>query len=203
MSAIGMVFIDLLGVEAISKDLLKVAMEKTPAGRNLVILYDLPSEWGETPTTESDLVREILGSPVERTNEFEWEFSGAVVVRFCNEKVDDRSLDSEAALAIFRRTGDKAYKRRKNADPKIIEKSTLESLHPVFTRDLANNVWHLKVDKKSNRVISRLSPLLAWSDENILVFAADEEQSLLKNNQLNLTDDLIGVAQKSSYDGFI
>ena len=84
MSGIGMVFIDLLGVEAISKDLLKVAMEKTPAGRNLVILYDLPSEWGETPTTESDLVREILGSPVERTNEFEWEFSGAVVVRFCN-----------------------------------------------------------------------------------------------------------------------
>jgi hypothetical protein len=202
MSAIGLVFIDMLGVGTISRDLIKDAMEKTPAGRNLVILYDLPSKWGESPTTESDLVREILGPPVERTNEFEWEFSGAVVVRFCNEKVDDRSVDSESALAIFRRTGEKAYKRRKDADPKIIEKSKLESLHPVFTRDLANNVWHLKANEKSQRVISRLGPLLAWSDEKILVFAANKEETFLKNGQLNLSDDLIGVARKLSYDGF-
>lgn len=203
MSNVGFVFVDLSGADAISPELLSIAMEKTPAGRNLVVLYDLPSKWGESPTIEADLVREILKSPIERTNEFEWEFSGAVAIRFCIEEVDNRVVDSEAALAIFRRTGDKAYKRRKIVDPKTIEASKIETLHPVFTRDLANNVWHLKADDKSHRVLSRLGPLLAWSDEKVLVVSGLAGSTLLKNNRLNLSDDLIGVARKIPYEGFI
>ena len=100
---------------------------------------------------------------------------------------------------IFRRKGEKAYKRRLSASKDLLESSKLEALQPAFTRDVANNVWHMRNGRGLNHVIDRLGSLLAWPDERILI--SDMTTIRARSRKKPVYDkDLIGRPTKYPYE---
>ena len=144
----------------------------TPEGRCCAIAYQLPQATDRLPAitwVEAVSVEVFLGPPSDRSEGDEWEFFGNIAVRLCRPRANRRLLMREAGVVIFRRKGEKAYKRRLSASKDLLESSKLEALQPAFTRDVANNVWHMRNGRGLNHVIDRLGSLLAWPDERILI----------------------------------
>ena len=97
------------------------------------------------------------------------------------------------------RKGEKAYKRRLSASKDLLESSKLEALQPAFTRDVANNVWHMRNGRGLNHVIDRLGSLLAWSDERILVSDMTTIRARSRKRPA-YNEDLIGRPTKYPYE---
>jgi hypothetical protein len=69
----------------------------------------------------------------------------------------------------------------------------------VFTRDVANNVWHLLADNFKERVITRFSTLLTWQDEEFFVVDQSKTTEVKDRKALILKEDLVGVPNKVAY----
>ena len=181
-----------------AKRLAKLAAESVPDGRILAVIYPMPQSWKISLPYESDITSAILGNPKERGGEPEWEFFGNLAVRLCNVIPSVREVEREVGVLLLRRAGEKTYVRRLGAFSETLESSRLPVLDPVFTRDVANNIWHLRVKNSETALRRRLGALLSWSDETILVF---NQQGLRRypNHRLRLESDLVGVPVKVSY----
>lgn len=197
----GLVLVELK--ESISEeraiDEIMEAMEATPPGRYLCISYVLPTAWCHGQIWESVATRLILGSPTERSSGAEWQFAGNVFIRVCRKKSAGRDLEREMALVIFRRAGAPAYSRRSEIGPSDLRLATLPVLHPVFTRDVANNVWHIPSQGFKTRIRRRLQALYTWPDEATILIGSGEPRRLPWRS-MNLDDDLVGVPSKKPYD---
>jgi hypothetical protein len=100
----------------------------------------------------------------------------------------------------LRKSGDKPYKRRGEISIASTKKNTVPVKDPVFTRDVANNVWHLLENNVNQRIIERFSSLLTWQDEDF-IFVNGEKITVIKNrNKLDLSVDLVGVPTKIPYE---
>jgi hypothetical protein len=99
---------------------------------------------------------------------------------------------------MYRKSGEKAYLRRLTSNDEFIDKARFNAIHPVFTRDVANNVWHLSRSNAVSRIIQRLSALLTWPDERTRIISNSSTRSLAWR-PLNLDKDLIGVPTKVEY----
>ncbi len=180
----------------------ELMMSKTPEGRCCAVAYEmpqathrrLPRNWVEAVSVEV-----FLGPPSDRSEGDEWEFFGTIAVRLCRPRVGKRLLMREAGVIIFRRKGEKAYKRRLSASKDLLESSKLEALQPAFTRDVANNVWHMRNGRGLNHVIDRLGSLLAWSDERILVSDMTTIRARSRKRPA-YNEDLIGRPTKYPYE---
>lgn len=175
------------------------AMCTTPSGRFLAVIVPMNSLWEDSVPVESQIVMRVLGVPSSRADDNEWEFFGNVAVRACSLGGSGRSVLHESSVILLRRSGEKIYERRRRATQVVIDDATLPTLHPVFTRDVANNVWHLPAKGFNASIRRRLGALLAWPDETILVIT---EQSQRRHPVLpmDLTHDLIGIPRKYDYE---
>jgi len=70
---------------------------------------------------------------------------------------------------------------------------------PVFTRDVANNVWHLSEENLIERLIARFSSLLTWQDEDFIVVSGTKISQVTDRKKLDLKSDLVGVPSKIPY----
>jgi len=191
---------------------LKTLLAKTPPGRHCAIIYNLQthesadsdSDWtGASIWYEPFLMENVLGDASRHdesidSNRNEWEFFGNLAVRLCKPKKESREITDEIGVLLFRKKGEKTYKRKTEVPKNIKESSTINTLHPVFTRDIANNIWHMKSQKSRYNIVDRLSTLLAWSDEEVLVC----KNSKLKTRGRSQGDfdlDLVGVPKKIQY----
>ena len=175
------------------------AKEATPNGRQLCVTFPLPDSWSESMPYEAIITNEILGRPSERREPHEWVFSGNLCVRRCRVKRGERDVVGEVGVLMFRRSGDMAYTKRSEVDESTIQKATLDSLHPVFTRDVANNVWHLPDTRYVTRLRNRLQALFTWPGESTLLFDVAGIK-ILRWKPLLLDADLVGVPTKREYD---
>ena len=177
---------------------IKRAMEVTPDGRMFAVIYRLPNIWKAHSNIEQIVSVLVLKEPQNRRENDEWEFFGNLAVRSCVMALDVRQVESEYTVLIFRRKGDKAYSRRKSASSELLEEARLPTLHPVFTRDIANNVWHVESLHPVSAIIKRLSILLTWPDEHTIIF---ENSETLKQTRPcpEFDKDLIGVPTKVDY----
>jgi hypothetical protein len=192
---------------SISSDL-KILKERTLAGRHCAVVYDLPSlinsshlhVWGKKSTCyEALLVESFLGLPTKRGGNNEWEFFANLAIRLCVPQKRKRRIAGEVAVLIFRKSGPKPYKRRSEASSDLLESAEIDALHSVFTRDVANNIWHMKNLKSRNQIADRLGTLLAWPDEQVLVSRGSKIKG--RSRQPSKYDqDLIGVPNKVPYD---
>lgn len=196
-AAVGLVICD--AKDGMSEALLsraRDAMEATPPGRVLCVVFELPAVWEASANVEAVMTDAVLGRPEERSDHPEWEFFGNLAVRICKTRVGGREVVKEQAALLFRRAGDRAYVRRKSLDAAAVKAARIDAHHPVFTRDVANNVWHVS---KESEVVSRLAMLLAWPDEAVLQLSVDgERRSILKRPDLEQA--LVGVPEKILYD---
>lgn len=194
---VGMVFVDLEGCTSRSgvRRLLDNASSRVPEGRHLVAIWKASSAWGKHLPLESIVTDEILGVPADR-HDSSWEFFGNGITRAYRS--GSTTPTTEVPWLIFRRTGDKPYIRRKTVPNNVLASSTLRTLDKVFTRDIANNVWHLPLTRARKATIDRLQSLLSWSDESALLVTSRGMQKRLAHD-ISYDLDLIGRAQKVPY----
>lgn len=175
------------------------AARLTPDGRILAVVFEMPREWRASLNVEQIATYAVMTLPSERTDVDPWEFFGNLAVRACRVTSADRDVVREICIILFRRAGEKIYTKRKFLDEKKIEAARLNTLHPVFTRDVANNVWHLENSTADEVIVRRLATLLSWPGEGtVIVGASSEENAHVK--RMNMDKDLVGVPTKIDYD---
>ncbi len=181
------------------KSLVEKGKNLTPDGRVLSFVFETPRDWRISKPIESIITKLVLSSPELRSNDVEWIFSGNLGVRICKISKEKRNLTSEKVVLMFRKNGPKAFLRRSEVSKAITTKSTLNSLHPVFTRDVANNVWHLPTKTYKRDIRQRLSMLLTWFDEKTVVIQNNTVR-YFDHEKSDLNRALIGVPQKVDYE---
>lgn len=164
-------------------------------GRYLVSVFDVPITWTSRIAVEGLVVANTLGTVENRSNE--WEFYGNGAIRCYKSK--SLKLTKTYQWNIIRRIGEKPYVRRKMLSASTIKKNSLPVSDKVFTRDVANNVWHLKNEDFQERLIARFSTLLSWHDEEFIIISGDRSRVIDGRTKLILNEDLVGVPTKIPY----
>lgn len=183
-----------------SKENIQEIIEKlkirVSGGRYLISVFNTASDWKSQIPVESVIIESILGGIHERNDD--WEFYGNGAVR-CYES-ETMNLVKTMQWNIVRRKGDKSYKRRPEFKKTELKLNQLPVSHKVFTRDVANNVWHLPYAIYIPRLIERFSNLLSWHDEEFEVYMNGIKKESFERKKLDLSQDLVGVPTKISYD---
>lgn len=187
----------LLNVESIEEgesQIIKARDLITP-GRYLITIYENLAEWEPRIPWDSKVISATMGSIEKRTED--WEFFGNGVIR-C---YDPKKLKLQRTLnwIIVKKAGPKPYVRKKDMSPATLDRNYLPVADKVFTRDVANNVWHIKNEKAFETIKRRFSRLLCWDDEEFLVVDREGTSKVIRKSKLQLKDDLVGVPTKYSY----
>lgn len=171
------------------------SLPQVTIGRYLITIFEAPSNWESRIPIEALVVSETLG-PIEKRNP-EWEFFGNGAVRCYKGK--SLKLSKTLQWNILRKTGDKPYKRRTEFSTAKTKQNLIPVKDPVFTRDVANNVWHLNEEGLVDRLISRFSALLIWQDEEFIVIQKGKLSKIIDRKKLTLRSDLVGIPTKVPY----
>lgn len=165
------------------------------SGRYLISISEAPSNWESRIPIEALVLSGTLGT-IENRNP-NWEYFGNGVIR-CY-KGSTLKLSRTLQWSVIKKLGDKPYKRRKEFSIAKTRQNIIPVKDPVFTRDVANNVWHLSEDNLMDRLIARFSSLLTWNDEDFIVISGTEISKVEDRKKLVLKADLVGVPSKVPY----
>jgi hypothetical protein len=173
----------------------EIASSQVTAGRYLISVFDAPSNWESRIPIESLIVAGTLGN-IENRNP-NWEYFGNGAIRCYKRK--SLKLSKTLQWSIIKKLGDKPYKRRGEFSVSKTKQNTVPVKDPVFTRDVANNVWHLSEENLIDRLIARFSSLLTWQDEDFVVISGAKISKITDRKKLVLKSDLVGVPSKIPY----
>jgi len=197
---IGLVIVDLTSSrsEREVKNLTKSAMVSVPPGRCIVILWKPRVTWGSQIPYDAVIAQAVLGDQLNRESR-EFEFFGNGSTRGYSKSKSGLRYSGCLHWLIFRRVGPRAYSRCATISDEVRSRSELPVLHKVFTRDVANNVWHLRWRNAKSHTIRRLQGLLAWSDETLLLVEV-RRKTRRRIATVDLDQNLVGVATKEFYE---
>lgn len=197
---IGVVILDIPKAESASDASRRLvqSLALVPEGRCIVALYETSQVWSASEPYESEICRGVLGEPESR-QQVTFEFFANGVSRTYTHKAGQFEWAGNLHWIVFRRLGDRTYRRRDRLQPVEVRRSELPVAHNAFTRDVANNVWHLNAKSCRRTTIERLSCLLAWQDERALVVSKSGKRSRAIT-MMDLDNDLVGVAQRIPYE---
>ena len=164
-------------------------------GRYLITVFGVLEDWEKRIPVESLIISSTLGQIESRSTA--WEFYGNGAIR-CYKSSNLR-LTKTLQWNIVRRQGDKPYSRRSEQNKTSLNKNTIPVSDKAFTRDVANNVWHLKDEDLTARLIARFAALLTWHDEKFTVITGKSSKVCDERTKLDLKDDLVGVPTKIPY----
>jgi hypothetical protein len=181
--------------ESAIKEQINKAKNLVTEGRYLITVFEAPNDWESHLAIEAFIITETLGGIHGRSAD--WEFFGNGVIRTYTSKA--LRLSKTYQWTIVRRAGDKPYARRGTMSTATLKRNSIPVADKVFTRDVANNVWHLLNDNFKERVITRFSTLLTWQDEDFLVVEPSKISEIRDRKPLVLKEDLVGVPTKIPY----
>jgi hypothetical protein len=173
----------------------KISSSHVTSGRYLISVFDAPTNWDSRVPLEALVVSNTLGNIENRNSS--WEYFGNGAIR-CY-KGQSLKLSKTLQWNIIKKIGDKPYKRRNEFSIAKTIQNTVPVKDPVFTRDVANNVWHLKEENLIDRLIARFSSLLTWQDEDFVVVSGSKISKIDDRKKLILKSDLVGVPSKVPY----
>jgi hypothetical protein len=181
--------------ESLIKEQLNKAKKLVTEGRYLISVFEAPNDWESHLPVEAYVISETLGGIHDRSTD--WEFFGNGVIRTYTSKA--LRLSKAYQWTIVRRSGDKPYARRGTLSAVTLKRNTIPVADKVFTRDVANNVWHLLNDNFKERIITRFSTLLTWQDEDFFIVEPSKTSEVKNRKALVLKEDLVGVPNKVPY----
>jgi hypothetical protein len=176
-------------------DQVKVSSSHVTDGRYLISVFDAPSNWESRIPIEALVVSGTLGNIENRSPN--WEYFGNGAIRCYKGK--SLKLSRTLQWNIIKKFGDKPYKRRIEFSIVKTKQNIVPVKDPVFTRDVANNVWHLNEENLTERLIARFSSLLTWNDEDFIVISGTKISKIDERKKLVLKSDLVGVPSKVPY----
>ena len=173
----------------------KTSSSHVTAGRYLISVFEAPTNWDSRVPLEALVVSSTLGNIENRNSD--WEYFGNGAIRCYKGK--SLKLSKTLQWNIIKKIGDKPYKRRNEPTNAKTKQNTVPVKDPVFTRDVANNVWHLNEEKLTERIIARFSSLLTWHDEDFYFISEGKVSQITDRKRLILNEDLVGVPTKVPY----
>jgi hypothetical protein len=165
------------------------------SGGYLFVMTEFGKSFKPGLSIEAIVLRELMNSPDKRDDS--WLFFGNGAIRGYSEI--NKKLSSTWQWLILQRSGEKTLSRRKTASNKMLRDVTLPVSHFAFTRDVANNVWHLPEKTIVQNVINRFGALLTWPGDVMLHSQNGKSPLVFESKKMDLSNDLIGVAQKKIY----
>ena len=165
------------------------------SGGYLFVMTEFGKSFKPGLSIEAIVLRELMNSPDKRDDS--WLFFGNGAIRGYSEI--NKKLSSTWQWLILQRSGEKTLSRRKTASNKMLKDVTLPVSHFAFTRDVANNVWHLPEKTIVQNVINRFGALLTWPGDVMLHSQNGKSPLVFESKKMDLSNDLIGVAQKKIY----
>jgi hypothetical protein len=165
------------------------------SGGYLFVMTEFGKSFKPGLSIEAIVLRELMNSPDKRDDS--WLFFGNGAIRGYSEI--NKKLSSTWQWLILQRSGEKTLSRRKTASNKMLRDVTLPVSHFAFTRDVANNVWHLPEKTIVQNAISRFGALLTWPGDVMLHSQNGKSPLVFEAKKMDLSNDLIGVAQKKIY----
>jgi hypothetical protein len=174
---------------------IKISSSHVSDGRYLISVFDAPTNWDSRVPLEALVVSGTLGNIEDRNSD--WEYFGNGAIRCYKGKL--LKLSKTLQWNIIKKIGDKPYKRRNEFSIAKTKQNTVPVKDPVFTRDVANNVWHLNEENLIDRLIARFSSLLTWQDEDFVVISGAKISKITDRKKLVLKSDLVGVPSKIPY----
>jgi hypothetical protein len=169
--------------------------ELVTEGRYLITVFNVIDSWEKCIPIETLTIAATLGSVDARSSE--WEFFGNGAIRCF--KSSNLRLSKTLQWNIVRRIGYKPYSRRPELSKTALTRNTIPVSDKAFTRDVANNVWHLKDEDLTARLVARFSTLLSWNDEDFIVVNGSKTSNVESRTRLDLKGDLVGVPTKIPY----
>jgi hypothetical protein len=168
-------------------------------GRLLVAYWPEPVSWGRRTPVEAILTQTVLGPPESRMRDAWSLFGNGVCRTYADLEPGKLRIVRSVHWVAFQAPGERALRRRPHVDPSLRDGSTLPVTHPAFTRDVANNVWHLPDEVWEVGLVQRFAALLAWSDESS-VTVSEEGIRHTPWSPLDLGASLIPRAEKRRYE---
>jgi hypothetical protein len=191
-----LVFLDSDASESVVHSTIEMASEQVSEGRYLIVVSQSPQDWESHFSIEGITIALTLGAPSDRDHT-EFEFFGNGVIRLYSSKI----VSNIWQWTIVRRLGLKPYSRVKESSKTMLKRNRIPVSDPVFTRDVANNVWNIKASSFQKECRERFSRLLSWDDEKFLVFTADLKTSEIRNRKpLDLSKSIVPVPHKVPYE---
>lgn len=184
--------------------LLRQALDMAAPGRFVAALWQVPLAWTDEPPIEAAAITALMSPPEARAADG----SGPVAFH-ANLAVRTYGADQVAPARCFqmllvRKAGPRVIARR-GENAALDAAARLETKAAAFTRDWANNVWHLPDDAAEARIVGRLARLLCWPDEPVMVLAADgaahvfARQDAPQDALVAVPERYAGVAASSSH----
>lgn len=151
---------------------LRRALAAAAPGRFVAALWQVSLAWADEPPVEAAALAALMPPPEARSED-----ASEAVAFHANLAVRTYGADPLWPVRCFqallvRKAGAKPTARR-GESAELEAAARLDTRAPAFTRDWANNVWHLRDAGAERRIVGRLAALLAWPDETVRVFAAD------------------------------
>lgn len=174
---------------------IRKSAELVTEGRYLITIFNVVDNWEKRIPIESLAIATTLGTVEKRSSD--WEFFGNGAIRCF--KSSNLRLTRTLHWNVVRRVGYKPYSRRPDLGKTFLTRNTIPVSDKAFTRDVANNVWHLKDEDLVARLTARFAALLSWNDENFLVVNGSKTLFIEGRTKLDLKSDLIGVPTKIPY----
>jgi len=169
--------------------------EMVSSGGYVFVLTEFEKTIKPGLSIESIVLRELMNTPKNRDDS--WLFFGNGAIRGYSEV--NKKLSSTWQWLILQKSGEKTLSRRKTASQKLLKEVTLPVSHFAFTRDVANNVWHLPDKSILQNTINRFGSLLSWPGDVMLHSHNGKLPKKVEIKKMDLANDLIGVAQKKIY----
>jgi len=168
---------------------------KVSPGRFLILLNEYSRKIEPTTPIESIVLQELMQKPIVRDDS--WLFFGNGAIRGYTDLT--KKLTSTWSWTILQKMGEKPLAKRHTSTQKVLKHVSLPVKHPAFTRDVANNVWHLPDESLITQSLSRFQSLLTWPDEDFLVSKNGRRLEKMDWTPMDLSSDLVGVAKKNLY----
>lgn len=165
------------------------------SGGYVFVMTEFGKSFKPGMSIEAIVLRELMNSPDKRDDS--WLFFGNGAIRGYSEV--NKKLSSTWQWLILQQSGEKTLTRRKTASNKMLKDVTLPVSHFAFTRDVANNVWHLPEKTIVQNAINRFGALLTWPGDVMLHSQNGKSPLVFEAKKMDLSNDLIGVAQKKIY----
>jgi hypothetical protein len=193
---IGFVACDLEGASrSLVKECRELAESQLLVGRYVLLFWESNSGFDARSNWEGMICDEFLGKPGTRHEQSGWLFAANGAIRgYLPSKGPGRTI----LWILLRRNGPKPYMRVREISQEEANSSRLPVGDPVFTRDVANNVWHTDDKNIKTVLIERFGSLCAWVDESLLIINGSEVQR--RSNQILILDkDPVPKALREPY----
>jgi hypothetical protein len=164
-------------------------------GRQCLFIWEASAILEKHAPFENVILNTFLESPSTRNKNDTWVYFGSGAVRTFDKP---SNLSKTYFWLILLRNGPKAYTRVKHVSADMLKISRIPVGDFAFTRDVANNVWHLRDTSHWSSILVRFKNLTSWPDEKVLVVTPQSTRRRVLGS-LNLSlDDIPKVIKITS-----